>query len=236
MKRSCFLVILFFASCSLADAKRAEELTLLEQQRALIAKRFVDLTNTFAPGIPHWPGFPDEKREMIYWFDKGRGSMGAGFFAEIFTHVGQWGTHVDPPAHFLRGGRTVDQISLKEMILPLAVIDVHEEATNNADYTLTVERLKRMGNGSWTNSRGCIRGDADRLVEALARRRENGEQRQQRRFALSRMESGCAEISLRGTQNYCFRSRNDRYGPGDCDDERRLLAGNLHLESRPLSD
>ena len=48
MKRSCFLVILFFASCSLADAKRAEELTLLELQRALVAKRFVDLTHTLS--------------------------------------------------------------------------------------------------------------------------------------------------------------------------------------------
>ena len=48
--------------------------------------------------------------------------MGAGFFSEVFTHVGQWGTHVDPPAHFIKGLRTVDQIDLKEMILPLAVI------------------------------------------------------------------------------------------------------------------
>ena len=143
MNRSRLLCLLFFASCSLADAKRASELTLLELQQALVVKRFVDLTHAFAPGIPHWPGFPEEKREMIYWFDKGRGSMGAGFFAETFTHVGQWGTHVDPPAHFARGGRTVDQITLKEMILPLAVLDVHDEAAKNADYTLTVERLQK---------------------------------------------------------------------------------------------
>jgi kynurenine formamidase len=52
----------------------------------------------------------------------------APVFSELFTHVGQWGTHVDPPAHFIRGLRTVDQINPKEMILPLVVIDVHEEA------------------------------------------------------------------------------------------------------------
>ncbi len=143
MNWSRLLVILLFVPCALADARKAEEITLLEMQRALVAKRLVDLTHAFAPGIPHWPGFPDEKRELIYWFDKGRGSMGAGFFAETFTHVGQWGTHVDPPAHFVKGGRTVDQITLKEMILPLAVIDVHEEVARDFDYTLTVERLKR---------------------------------------------------------------------------------------------
>ena len=102
-------------------------------------------------GIPHWPGFPDEKRELIYWFDKGRGSRGAGFFSEIFSIVGQWGTHVDPPAHFARGGRTVDQIALKEMILPLVVIDVHDESAKNADYTLTLERLKE-----WETEHGAI--------------------------------------------------------------------------------
>jgi kynurenine formamidase len=48
--------------------------------------------------------------------------MGDGFFAEVFTHVGQWGTHVDPPAHFHKGLRTVDQIDLKEMILSLVCV------------------------------------------------------------------------------------------------------------------
>jgi kynurenine formamidase len=36
------------------------------------------------------------------------------------THVGQWGTHVDPPAHFVKGLRTVD-LDSKEMILPVVV-------------------------------------------------------------------------------------------------------------------
>jgi kynurenine formamidase len=151
MNRVRAVIILCFVSCSLADAKRANELTLFEIQQALVGKRFVDLTHAFAPGIPHWPGFPDEKRELIYWFDKGRGSKGDGFFAEIFSHVGQWGTHVDPPAHFARDGRTVDQITLKEMILPLVVIDVHDESAKNADYTLTVERLKK-----WEAEHGLI--------------------------------------------------------------------------------
>jgi|SRR5437867_6205525 len=57
------------------------------------------------------------------------------FFSELFTHVGQWGTHVDSPAHFVKGLRTVDQIDPKEMILPLVVIDVHGEAAANPDYT-----------------------------------------------------------------------------------------------------
>src|SRR3954465_15522074 len=121
----------------------AAEPTLLEIHKILAGKRFVDLTHAFGPGIPKWQGFPDEKRETAYWYEKGRGSLGEGFFTEIFTHVGQWGTHVDPPAHFIQGTRTVDQIDLKEMILPLVVIDVHGEAAKDPDYTLTVDRIKK---------------------------------------------------------------------------------------------
>lgn len=108
---------------------------------ALRSGRIVDLTHAFAPGIPHWPGFDDEKRETIYGYAPGEGSKGHGFWAELFTHPGQWGTHVDPPAHFVKGLRTVDQIEPREMILPLVVIDVHKKAAANPDYTLSMEDL-----------------------------------------------------------------------------------------------
>ena len=127
------------------------EPSLARIQQILVGKKMVDLTHAFAPGIPHWPGFPDEKRETIYGYEKGQGTKGDGFLAEVYTHVGQWGTHVDPPAHFHKGLRTVDQIDLKEMILPLVVIDVHTEVAKNPDYTLTVERVKK-----WESDHGPI--------------------------------------------------------------------------------
>jgi kynurenine formamidase len=142
MKRFKELIVLGLVGLAVTIA-RAGEPSLVDIQKILERNRFVDLTHAFEPGIPRWPGFPDEKRETAYWYEKGRGSMGNGFFTEIFTHVGQWGTHVDPPAHFIKGLRTVDQISLKEMILPLVVIDVHAEAAKNPDYTLTFERVKK---------------------------------------------------------------------------------------------
>ena len=95
---------------------------------------------------------PTKKRETAYWYEKGRVLLGTGFFTEIFTHVGQWGTHVDPPAHFIKGLRTVDQISPKEMILALVVIDVHSEVAKNPDYTLNIERIKK-----WEMDYGRVR-------------------------------------------------------------------------------
>lgn len=138
-----FLLMLSITAAIPTGALQAEEPSLLQIQQILVGKKMVDLTHAFAPGIPHWPGFPDEKREVAYWYEKGRGTKGDGFFTEVYSHVGQWGTHVDPPAHFVKGLRTVDQIALTEMILPLVVIDVHKEAAENADYTLTLERVKK---------------------------------------------------------------------------------------------
>lgn len=103
---------------------------------------FVDLTHAFEPGIPHWPGFPEETREILYWYEPGVGTLGSGFFAEEYCHVGQWGTHVDPPAHFIPGLRTVDQIDVREMVMPLVVIDVHEKVAQNPDYQITMEDVR----------------------------------------------------------------------------------------------
>ncbi len=141
--------LLLLALYSTAHSAEPDKHSLWPIQQMLAEKKMVDLTHAFAAGIPHWPGFADEKRQTVYWYDNKPGMMGEGFFSEVFTHVGQWGTHVDPPAHFQRGGRTVDQITLKEMILPLAVIDVHEEVAKNPDYTLTVERINK-----WENKHG----------------------------------------------------------------------------------
>jgi kynurenine formamidase len=132
-----------FAAVAWSSARQPKPPTLLEMYEVLKTRRFVDLTHAFAPGIPHWPGFPDEKRETLYWYDEGVGTSGSGFFAQKYTIVGQWGTHVDPPAHFAKGKRTLDQIDPKEMLLPLVTIDVHEAVASNPDYTLTMDDLRR---------------------------------------------------------------------------------------------
>lgn len=142
LKATVVAIGMGFTAASIASGNEKEP-SLTRIQQILVGKKMVDLTHAFEPGIPHWPGFPDEKRETIYGYEKGQGSKGEGFFAETYTHVGQWGTHVDPPAHFHKGLRSVDQIELKEMILPLVVIDVHNEVAKNVDYTLTLERVKK---------------------------------------------------------------------------------------------
>jgi kynurenine formamidase len=145
------LVTAWMALVSVSSCPAARELTLADAWQVIKARRFVDLTHAFSPGIPHWKGFPDENRETLFWYEPGVGTLGSGFYAQSFTHVGQWGTHVDPPAHFVKGMRTVDQISVKEMILPLVVIDVHEKVARNPDYTISKEDIKH-----WEKRHGPI--------------------------------------------------------------------------------
>ncbi|MDY7023079.1 MAG: cyclase family protein [Cyanobacteriota bacterium] len=125
--------------------------TLTEIYQVLKTKTFVDLTHSFEPNIPHWKGFPNEKIETAYWYEPGVGTLGAGFFAQRYSFIGQWGTHIDPPVHFIKGLRTLDEIKLSEMILPLVVIDVHEKVAQNSDYQITLDDVK-----AWEEQYGKI--------------------------------------------------------------------------------
>ena len=106
-------------SATAAISDPATTPSLNEIYAVLASKRFVDLTHTFGPKTPHWKGFGEETVTTLYTIKKD------GFNVQQFTHVGQWGTHIDPPAHFHEGLRTVDEIPPTEMVLPLVVLDVH---------------------------------------------------------------------------------------------------------------
>jgi len=110
--------------------------SLAEAYAQLKAQRFVDLTHAFAPDIPHWKGAPNESVKTLYTYAKD------GFRIDEYSHVGQWGTHIDAPAHFHEGLRTVDAIDPKEMLLPLVVLDVHAKVAANADYVISPADIK----------------------------------------------------------------------------------------------
>jgi kynurenine formamidase len=145
-------LVFAIAACIITScAVETQEPTLSEIHDLLKTKEFVDLTHAFVPGIPHWPGFPDSTRETIYWYSDGVGTLGSGFFAELFCHVGQWGTHVDPPAHFVENRRTLDRIPPEEMILPLVVLDIHERVAQNPDATVTTADV-----AAWEHRHGPV--------------------------------------------------------------------------------
>jgi kynurenine formamidase len=139
------LALLLVAVLTQRAGLKAEPNSLGDAYRIIASKQFVDLTHTFSPEIPHWKGFKPEVVTVLYTYDKD------GFLVQQFTHVGQWGTHVDAPVHFAKGGRTVDQISPKEMILPLVVLDVHEKVSRNPDYVISMNDVR-----AWESRHGSI--------------------------------------------------------------------------------
>jgi len=150
-----FILILSYAGKSSTTA----EVTIMEAYKALSSKKFVDLTHTFDDNIPHWTGAPRGKTSLLYWYQDGldnlTGSMGQGFFIQEFCHIGQWGTHFDPPGHFIPGKRLVDAILPEEMFLPLVVIDVHHKVALDPDYTLQLQDVF-----DWESNHGTIPSQA----------------------------------------------------------------------------
>lgn len=106
----------------------------------LHSKTFVDLTHSFSPSIPIPDGMPKPKRESIY-----EGAV------QIFTHVGQYGTHLDAPGHFHKGMRLVDSIPVNEFILKGCMIDISKQSSENHDYQLQLVDMK-----NWEKENGPI--------------------------------------------------------------------------------
>ncbi len=104
---------------------------LLQAIHLLKEKEWVDLTHTFGPDSPHFSAFDSAEIRTLFTHDD-------GFFAQSFTFAGQYGTHIDAPIHFVRHTRYLDELGLKELVLPLVVIDRSKEASVNNDFTLTV--------------------------------------------------------------------------------------------------
>src|SRR5580704_2820132 len=108
-----------------AQSQTGSQTDLARAYQTIASKTFVDLTHSFGPDTPVWSGFgqakfspaSDPKTHEPYTIPKD------GFRTTYYEMVGQYGTHVDPPAHFAENGITMDKIPLKEMILPLVVLD-----------------------------------------------------------------------------------------------------------------
>src|SRR6266404_3731849 len=126
----------------------------LERAYRIIAGRtFVDLTHSFGPDTPVWSGFgqakmtpaADPKTRDPYTIPKD------GFRATFYEMVGQYGTHVDPPAHFAENGVTMDKIPVKQMILPLVVLDDTRFLAKDPNHAFSVADLM-----AWEKAHGRV--------------------------------------------------------------------------------
>jgi len=121
--------------------------------RTIAGKQFVDLTHSFGPSTPVWSGFGqakmtpavDPQTRQPYTIAK------EGFRSTFYEMVGQYGTHVDPPAHFAEDGVTMDRIPLKQMILPLVVFDSTSLLVKDPNHAFSVGDLR-----AWEKKHGRV--------------------------------------------------------------------------------
>ena len=137
----------------LSQPLAAADNDLARAYRVIASKRFVDLTHSFDPRSPVWSGFgqanmtpaADPKTHRPYTIKED------GFRATLYEFVGQYGTHVDPPAHFDEKGITMDVIPLKQMILPLVVLDATSYLQKDPNHAFSVADLR-----AWEKKHGRI--------------------------------------------------------------------------------
>lgn len=119
------VTVLICGSAMAETTSRPSGLSLADAFAVIASKPKVDLTHAFSPTTPVWSGFgqarmtPAVDPRTLEAYTIARN----GFRATYYAMVGQYGTHVDPPAHFSPTGKTMDEIPLDAMILPLIVLD-----------------------------------------------------------------------------------------------------------------
>lgn len=135
--------------------------------------KWTDLSYLVNEETHHYAGFNDLKINEILKFDKDNVS------AKEFTMISQYGTHIDPPGHFVEGGRLLHEIGIEETAYPLCVVDVSDKVAQDNDYAITVEDLKEWEEKYGTIPRGCfvaMRSDwYKREGETFFNKDENGD-------------------------------------------------------------
>ncbi len=152
--RTCLIASLCLIS---AGAKLpvalAQKESLTQAYQVIASKRFVDLTHSFSPLTPVWRGFGPATFSLAADPQTGRPYTIAkdGFHAFFYSMVGQYGTHVDPPAHFDPNGMTMDEIPVKQMILPLVVFNITPMLRKDPNHALTVADIR-----AWERRHGRV--------------------------------------------------------------------------------
>ena len=99
--------------------------------------KVVDLTHEFTAGFPVYTGTPPARRTLTT-------IPANGFYKQEWTFDEHSGTHMDAPAHFVAGGRFTPQLDLRELVLPIVVIDIARRAQSDPDTVVTADDLRRF--------------------------------------------------------------------------------------------
>jgi kynurenine formamidase len=121
---------------------------------SLKSAKYIDLTHTITPSIPVWKGFgpsrfaaaADPKTGRTYTYAKD------GFEATAYQlSTDQFGTQLDPPAHWAPEYPGIDELPATYTLRPLAVISIADQVARDSGYHLQVMDIER-----WEAAHGRI--------------------------------------------------------------------------------
>jgi kynurenine formamidase len=101
-------------------------------------RRLRDLTHTFVQGFPVFVPGTEPERETIADY------ASDGFYAQRWTFGEHSGTHMDAPGHFVPGGRMSPEITPRELLIPIVVVDISAKAAQDPDAEVEVDDLIRF--------------------------------------------------------------------------------------------
>lgn len=152
------LVVTAYPACASRPANTAPALWQT-YETSLKRARYVDLTHTITPAIPVWAGFGpstfgrsvDGRTGQPFTWSKD------GFEATRFVlATDQFGTQLDPPAHWNPDFPAIDELPPTFAVRPLVVISIVDQVSSQPDYALTVGDVQRWEAGHGQIPEGAV--------------------------------------------------------------------------------
>lgn len=113
---------------------------LWEDLKRLKKCRWIELSHPLNNESPYWGGIPKgavELSKTVYdWGNE------LECLIQTFKFPGQFGTHIDFPGHFIKGGPLSEAYGVKNMVFPLVVINISEKVREDVHYAVTAEDIK----------------------------------------------------------------------------------------------
>ncbi|MFC0269080.1 cyclase family protein [Kushneria aurantia] len=159
--RKTATLLILACSCFSAPLMADEDALWRLYESSLKDARYIDLTHPFEPEQPVWPGFDNAEfrpatagRTIEGYVEKGDEFTYEqhGFVATAYTlPTDQYGTQLDPPAHWNPNGATISDIPPTYAIRPLVVVDISDQVAQAPGYHLQVSDVE-----SWEAEHGRI--------------------------------------------------------------------------------
>ena len=114
---------------------------LWEDLKRLKGYRWVELSHSMNNDSPYWAGIPEGSVELgKVLFDWGNPMLECQI--QSFKFPGQFGTHIDFPAHFVKGAALSDSYGVENMMYPLCVIDITDKVAGDVHYAVTADDIR----------------------------------------------------------------------------------------------